>query len=99
MVKRAFGATTATSSREGGVGGVGSHGDVTGPDGLWVSVIECWNVFLRASVARSIRRFPRELICISGISPLANCDVSNRLQQTDVGVCGRGQRSPAAARR
>lgn len=76
--------------------GGGGGGGGAGPDGLWVSVIECWNVFLRAFVARSIRRFPRELICISGISPLANCDVSNRLLQTDVGVCGRGQRSPAA---
>lgn len=54
-----------------GRGGVGRR------DGLSVSVIECWNIFLRAFVAQSIQRFPGELICISRISLLANSDVSN----------------------
>lgn len=61
-----------------------------------VWIIECWSVFLRAFVVQSIQQFPRELICISRISLLANSDVSTRalfpLSGRMTAVCGRGSK-------
>lgn len=55
---------------------------------LSVWIIECWSVFLPAFVVQSIHRLPRELVCISRISLLANSDVSTRKWCGDVGPLG-----------